>query len=46
MPGNEKRVRVRFHPLTEGPLDEMIHLRTDANSGSPWPDGRLGSADC
>ena len=26
-------MRVRFHPLTEGPLEETVHVRTDANSG-------------
>ncbi|HEX8434383.1 choice-of-anchor D domain-containing protein [Archangium sp.] len=33
MPGDEKRVRVRFHPLSEGPLEETVHVSTDANSG-------------
>jgi hypothetical protein len=32
-PGGEKVVRVRFHPLTEGPLEETVHVTTDANSG-------------
>ncbi|MGZ3457562.1 MAG: choice-of-anchor D domain-containing protein, partial [Archangium sp.] len=34
MPGEEKEVRVRFHPLTEGPKEETLHVTTDANSGS------------
>jgi hypothetical protein len=33
MPGEEKRVHVRFHPLMEGPAEETVHVRTDANSG-------------
>ncbi|MCY1081477.1 Ig-like domain-containing protein [Archangium lansingense] len=33
MPGSEKLVRVRFHPLAEGPIDETVHVTTDANSG-------------
>ncbi|HEY0095746.1 MAG TPA: hypothetical protein VGB96_15555, partial [Archangium sp.] len=32
-PGGEKVVRVRFHPLAEGPLEETVHVTTDANSG-------------
>ncbi|HYO51808.1 hypothetical protein [Archangium sp.] len=33
MPGSEKVVRVRFHPLAEGPLEETFHVTTDANLG-------------
>jgi hypothetical protein len=33
MPGEEKLVRVRFHPLTEGTLEETVHVSTDANTG-------------
>ncbi len=32
-PGDEKVVRVRFHPLAEGPVEESVHVSTDANSG-------------
>ncbi|MFL5349973.1 MAG: choice-of-anchor D domain-containing protein [Hyalangium sp.] len=32
-PGESKKVRVRFHPLTEGPIAERVHLATDANTG-------------
>ncbi len=32
-PGAEKLVRVRFHPLAEGPVEERVHVTTDANSG-------------
>ncbi|WNG50174.1 choice-of-anchor D domain-containing protein [Archangium minus] len=33
MPGDEMRVLVRFHPLSEGTLEETVHVTTDANSG-------------
>jgi hypothetical protein len=33
MPGSEKVVRVRFHPRSEGPVEETLHVTTDANSG-------------
>ncbi|PTL83897.1 hypothetical protein [Vitiosangium sp. GDMCC 1.1324] len=33
MPGDEKLVHVRFHPLVEGALEETVHVTTDANSG-------------
>ncbi|HEX8820821.1 MAG TPA: choice-of-anchor D domain-containing protein, partial [Archangium sp.] len=32
-PGGERVVRVRFHPLAEGALEETVHVTTDANSG-------------
>ena len=33
MPGEEKLVRVRFHPLAEGGSESSVHVSTDANSG-------------
>lgn len=33
MPGDEKLVHVRFHPLAEGTLEETVHVTTDANAG-------------
>ncbi len=32
-PGESKTVRVRFHPLREGSVEERLRVRTDANSG-------------
>jgi hypothetical protein len=34
MPGESKPVRVRFHPLREGPIEEQLRVSTDANLGS------------
>lgn len=34
LPGEDKRVVVRFHPLAEGPLRERLRVETDANTGS------------
>src|SRR5690242_12770373 len=31
LPGDEKLVHVRFHPLVEGSLEETVHVTTDAN---------------
>jgi hypothetical protein len=33
MPGEDKVVKVRFHPLAEGPLRETLRVETDANAG-------------
>ena len=33
MPGEEKLVKVRFHPLTEGGSESSFQVTTDANSG-------------
>jgi len=33
MPGEEKLVRVRFHPLAEGGSEESLRVSTDANAG-------------
>jgi hypothetical protein len=33
LPGDEKVVRVRFHPLAEGPIEETLRVRTDAELG-------------
>lgn len=33
LPGEERVVLVRFHPLREGPLEEQLRVRTDANTG-------------
>ncbi|RJS26043.1 hypothetical protein DRW03_06170 [Corallococcus sp. H22C18031201] len=34
MPGESHVVKVRFHPLSEGPLEEVLHVSTDANVGT------------
>jgi hypothetical protein len=34
MPGDSKVVRVRFHPLREGSIEERLRVRTDANTGA------------
>lgn len=34
MPGDSKVVRVRFHPLREGAIEERLRVRTDANTGA------------
>jgi len=34
MPGESKVVRVRFHPLREGAIEERLKVRTDANTGA------------
>jgi hypothetical protein len=33
LPGDSKEVRVRFHPLREGSIEERLRVRTDANTG-------------
>ncbi len=33
LPGESKQVKVRFHPLREGPIEERVHVATDANTG-------------
>jgi hypothetical protein len=33
LPGESKVVKVRFHPLREGPLEERLRVATDANTG-------------
>jgi hypothetical protein len=34
LPGEDKRVLVRFHPLAEGPIRETLRVETDANAGA------------
>ncbi|EAU69320.1 hypothetical protein STIAU_8045 [Stigmatella aurantiaca DW4/3-1] len=34
MPGESLPVKVRFHPLREGAIEERVHVATDANTGS------------
>jgi hypothetical protein len=33
LPGEAKVVKVRFHPLREGPTEEQLRVATDANTG-------------